>query len=80
MYEIVFDEKVIEFMERLDYSIKFEIFDNLSVIKKAPLKFAKELDETYLIQLDKFRILADINKENKLIKVLFIRLESYSKN
>ena len=73
MYKIIFDKKVIQFMEKLDYNTKFDIFDNLRIIKENPLKFTKKLNEIYIIQINKFRILADIDKKEKLIKVLFIR-------
>jgi mRNA-degrading endonuclease RelE of RelBE toxin-antitoxin system len=73
MYKIIFDEKVIQFMEKLDYNIRFNIFDNLRIIKKDPLEFAKRLNEVYLIQLDKFRVIVDIDKKSKLIKILFIK-------
>ena len=51
MYKIIFDEKVIQFMEKLDYSTRFNIFENLRIIKRSPLEFAKKLNNVYLIFL-----------------------------
>ena len=74
MYEIIFDEKVIEFLNKIEYNTKKRIYEKIISTKEKPFHYFDKLTkrEEYKLRVGNYRVIADINKTNKSINVLFI--------
>ena len=74
MYGIIFDEKSIEFLGKLEYKIRERIFEKIILTKEKPFRYFEKLikrDENKL-RIGNYRIIADIDEKSKKITVLFI--------
>jgi len=74
MYEIIFDEKAIEFLEKLDHTEKKRIFEKIMSTKEKPLRYFDHLTERseYKFRIGNYRAIADINEKKKTITILII--------
>lgn len=74
MYEVIFDEKAIEFLEKLEYKIKERIFKKIISTKEKPFRYFERLTkrDEYKLRVGNYRVIADIDEKSKKIKVLFI--------
>ena len=74
MYEIIFDEKTIGFLNKLSKNIKQRIFNKLISVKNNPFHFFEPLKgrKDYKLRIGDYRIIADIEKRSKKIKVTLI--------
>ena len=74
MYEIIFDEKAIEFLEKLDHTEKKRIFEKIMSTKEKPLHYFDHLTERseYKLRIGNYRAIADINEKKKTITILII--------
>lgn len=63
-YKLIFDEPVIERLNKLPKSIKKRIFGKLQDTKANPFHFFKKLTNTnlYKLRVGKYRVIAEINK------------------
>ena len=43
MYEVIFDEKAIEFLEKLEYKIRERIFEKIILTKEKPFHYFEKL-------------------------------------
>lgn len=79
MYEIVFDRKALEFLNKHEYKIKERIFEKIISTKEEPFRYFQKLTymEGYKLRVGRYRIVADIDKNSKIIK---IRLIMHRKN
>ena len=79
MYEIVFDKKSIEFLNKIEYKIKDRIFKKIISTKEKPFHYFERLTKRneYKLRVGSYRVIADIDKNSKLIK---IRLIMHRKN
>ena len=68
MYELVFDEKVLQYLEKLPRSISRRIFKKLQEIKENPHHFFVKLTNRseYKLRVGDYRVIADI-EDNKLM-------------
>ena len=75
MYELKFDEKAIDFLEKLQKHIKERIFSKLLAAKNDPFHFFERLEgkEIYKLRVGDYRILADIDNRSKSIQIVLIR-------
>ncbi|NCO97548.1 MAG: type II toxin-antitoxin system RelE/ParE family toxin [Candidatus Aenigmarchaeota archaeon CG_4_10_14_3_um_filter_37_21] len=74
MYEIIFDEKAIDFLNKLCKSRRERIFDKIIITKEDPFHFFERLKgrEDYKLRIGEYRVIADIEKKSKKIKVTII--------
>ncbi|MBN1377435.1 type II toxin-antitoxin system RelE/ParE family toxin [Candidatus Woesearchaeota archaeon] len=75
MYEIIFDEKAIEELNKLPHEKKKRIFEKIISTKKKPFHFFKKLKgrKDYRLRVGDYRVIADINKDKQMIEVTLIR-------
>lgn len=74
MYDLIFDEKAIDFLNKLDKPDKKRIFDKIISTKSNPLHFFERLKgrKDYKLRVGDYRVIADINKTSKRIEVTLI--------
>lgn len=74
MYEVIFDEKAIESLEKLEYKIKERIFKKIISTKEKPFRYFERLTKRneYKLRVGDYRVIADIDEKSKKIKVIFI--------
>ena len=79
MYKITFDKKALEFLNKLEYKIKERIFEKIISTKEKPFRYFQKLTyrDEYKLRVGSYRVIADIDKNSKLIK---IRLIMHRKN
>lgn len=74
MYEIIFDEEAIEFLNQLPKEIKERIYDKLISTKENPFHFFERLTgrTDYKLRIGDYRVITDIDPGNGMIKVTVI--------
>jgi mRNA interferase RelE/StbE len=78
-YEVQFDPKATEFLNTLDKELRHRIFKKILSTKSNPFHFFERLVERgdYKLKVGKYRIIADIDMNQKII---FITLIGHRKN
>lgn len=79
MYELQFDTKAIEFLNKTEQKVKERIFRKILTAKKEPFRYFTRLTNRseYKLRVGHYRIIADIDTKTKVIK---IRLIMHRKN
>ena len=79
MYELEFDEKSLEYLNKHEKTIRKRVLEKVLSTKKDPFRFFKKLTyrEGYKLRVGNYRVVADIDKKSKRIK---IRLIMHRKN
>lgn len=74
MYDLVFDEKCIEFLEKLEFKSRKRIFEKIQAVKVNPFHFFNRLEGRidYKLRVGDYRVIADINKNKQIIQVNLI--------
>jgi len=74
MFTVIFDDKAIEFLEKLDNKNKERIFNKIMSTKEDPFHFFEKLTkrDLYKLRVGNYRVIADINENNIKILVLLI--------
>ncbi|MFO8019359.1 MAG: type II toxin-antitoxin system RelE/ParE family toxin [Promethearchaeia archaeon] len=74
MYEVIFDDKAIEFLEKLDKKNKERIFNKIISTKDDPFHFFEKLTkrDLYKLRVGEYRVIADISKNEIKILILLI--------
>ena len=74
MYKLIFDEKAIEFLEKLDYKIRNRIFNKILITKEKPFRNYERLTnrDEYKLRVGNYRVIVDIDEKSKKIIILFI--------
>ena len=74
MFKVIFDEKAIEFLEKLDKSDREKIFKKIISTKENPFHFFEKLTkrDLYKLRVGDYRVIADIKKNEIKILVLLI--------
>lgn len=74
MYEVIFDDEAIEFLNTIPKEIKERIFTKILSTKENPFHFFERLTgrEEYKLRVGDYRIIADIDRGNNLIKIVVI--------
>jgi mRNA interferase RelE/StbE len=74
MYEVIFDDKAIEFLEKLDKKNKERIFNKIISTKDDPFHFFEKLTkrDLYKLRVGDYRVIADISKNEIKILILLI--------
>lgn len=71
MYEIIFDDESIDFLNGLQKQLKKRIFNKIMSTKENPFHFFIRLEgrDDYKLRVGDYRILADINQYLKRIEI-----------
>ena len=71
MYELVYSEKAVEKLEKMDSQVRERIVKKLDDIKTFPEHYLKPLSNVdgYSLRVGDYRVLIKLNKENKEIFV-----------
>lgn len=74
MYEIIFDEKAIDNLEKLRNPIKKRIFNKITSTKENPFHYFESLvgRNEYKLRVGDYRVIADIDQNKKMINILFV--------
>lgn len=70
-YEVLFDEKTIDFLNTLPRLIKERIYNRIINAKSAPAHYFERLEsrEEYKLRIGDYRAIADIDNKNKKIMI-----------
>ena len=74
MYKIEFDIKSIDYLNKQEKKIKERIFNKIISTKEKPLRYFEKLAnrKEYKLRVGKYRVIADIDKKLKIIKIRMI--------
>ncbi len=74
MYELIFDDEAIEFLNKLPKEMKRRIWDKLISTKENPFHFFERLTgrTDYKLRVGDYRVVADLDRGNNTIKVTVI--------
>ena len=72
MYELLFDEEAIEFLNKLPKDLKERIFNKLITAKENPFHFLEHLEDMkgHKLRIGDYRIILDIDKSKLLILII----------
>jgi mRNA interferase RelE/StbE len=74
MYELKFDKKTIDFLNKLEKNDKERIWNKLQECKIEPFRYLKHLEnmEGYKLRVGDYRIIIDVEKTIKILTVVKI--------
>ncbi|MBS3176790.1 type II toxin-antitoxin system RelE/ParE family toxin [Candidatus Woesearchaeota archaeon] len=74
MYDVIFDDEAIEFLNKLPKEIKERMFNKIIFSKENPFHFFERLAGRidYKLRIGDYRVIADIDQGNRTIKVTII--------
>jgi mRNA interferase RelE/StbE len=74
MYELKFDKKAIDFLNKLEKNDKERIWNKLQECKIEPFRYLKHLEnmEGYKLRVGDYRIIIDVEKTIKILTVVKI--------
>ena len=74
MYELVFDDKAIDFLNKLPKDLRERVYNKIIKTKENPLRYFKRLAERtdYKLRIGDYRVIADINVSSKRIEITVI--------
>lgn len=74
MYELCFDKKAIDFLNKLDNKIKKRIWNKLQECKIEPFRYLKHLEQIngYKLRVGDYRIITTVQEKIKILYVLKI--------
>lgn len=74
MWEVLFDEEAIKFLNKLPKEVKERIFNKIISTKENPFHFFERLAgrTDYKLRVGDYRVIADVDEGNRTIKVMVI--------
>ena len=74
MYEVIFDEEAIEFLNKLPKELRERIYNKVISTKENPFHFFERLTgrTDYKLRIGDYRVVADIDPGNGTIKIMVI--------
>jgi len=71
MYELIIDDKAIEFLEKLEKHIGARIFKKIQLTKENPFHFFERLEgrTDFKLRVGDYRVIADIDSRKKRIEI-----------
>ena len=74
MYEIKFDKKAIDFLNKLEKDIKKRIWNKLQQCKENPFHFLEHFEdiEGYKLRVGDYRLIIDVDKTTQILYILKI--------
>lgn len=74
MYELIFEKKALDFLNKLEKEIKERIWNKLQQCKENPFQFLEHLEEIdgYRLRVGDYRIIIGFDKKNNTLNILKI--------
>ncbi len=74
MYEVVFDDAVIDFLNKLQRDLRERIYNKILSTKENPFHYFERLAgrKDYKLRVGNYRVIADIDQTSKRIEVTLI--------
>ena len=74
MYELIFEKKALDFLNKLEKEIKERIWNKLQQCKENPFQFLEHLEEidVYKLRVGDYRIIIGFDKKNNTLNILKI--------
>lgn len=74
MYDLVFDEKALEYLEKIEKKTRKRIFEKIVSTKKNPSHYFEKLSgrSESKLRVGDYRVIADIDENTKKISILVI--------
>jgi mRNA interferase RelE/StbE len=74
MYELIFDEKAIQILEKFHRDVKIRIFKKLQLTKENPHRYFEKLEgrKEFKLRVGDYRVIADIFDKEIQILVLYV--------
>ncbi len=74
MYEVIFDQEAIDFLNKLPKEVKERIYNKIISTKENPFHFFERLTgrTDYKLRIGDYRVVVDIDQANGTIKVTII--------
>ena len=74
MYQVIFDDKAIEFLEKVDTKNRERIFNKIMTAKENPFRYFEKLTarNLYKLRVGDYRVIADIDESKIKILVLLV--------
>ena len=71
MYELKFDKKVIDFLNKLEKNIKERIWNKLQMCKEDPFHFLEHLEEIdgYKLRVGDYRLIISVDNKTNTINI-----------
>lgn len=72
MYEIQFEKKALDFLNKLEQNDKKRIWDKLQECKQEPFRYLKHLEQIkgYKLRVGDYRLIIDVQEKIKILYVL----------
>ncbi len=74
MFDVVFDETAIDFLNSLEKAVRERIFKKILSTKTNPFHYFERLEgrKDYKLRVGDYRVIADIDQSTEKIKVMLI--------
>ena len=74
MYEIIFEKRTLEYLNKFEKEVKQRIWDKLQLCKENPYRFLQHLEniDGFKLRVGDYRVIVDVDNLNKIIYVLKI--------
>jgi mRNA interferase RelE/StbE len=74
MYDLFFEKRALNFINKLDNSLKQRIWDKLLLCKENPFRFLEHLEQIkgYKLRVGDYRVILDVDRQNNRLVVLRI--------
>ena len=74
MYEIIFDPKALDFLEKAEKKLAKRIWDKITSTKTNPHQFFERLSgrTDYKLRIGDYRVIADLNDNEQRIEITLI--------
>ncbi|MBU1180538.1 type II toxin-antitoxin system RelE/ParE family toxin [Patescibacteria group bacterium] len=72
MYELQFEKRALDFLNKLEHKIKSRIWNKLQECKKEPFRYLEHLTQIkgYKLRVGDYRIIIDVQEKIKILHVL----------
>lgn len=74
MYQLQFDKKALDILNKLERQVKERIWSKLQECKQEPFRYLKHLTqiEGYKLRVGDYRLIIDVNEDAKILYILKI--------
>ena len=74
MYELKFDKKAADFLNKLERGTKERIWKKLQKCKEDPFRFLEHLEEIegFKLRVGDYRVIIDVDRTNQILHILKI--------
>ena len=74
MYNLVYDEKALQNLEKLEKKIRKRIFEKITSTKENPFHYFERLTgrSEFKLRIGDYRVIADIDEKEKRISIIIV--------